>query len=228
MEVEITASAEQKGILLQGASREFRGEQTEGTRADELNEKTGYAYNAVTSEAIREQNHEETVKWLSANDWTKAITRVLYDQKDTAQTMNGHVTLIKDAEDVKIRAQRVKKLAQKQRIKMEKDTPVWEMNFDAPWHEGQAYVDLVVGGTRQTLTELFYHDPNACVMMYVEHGDYFFDGTALKALGAKSIGKDTYLNAPKTRQERQKDSVFFLNKASFEASKFQPMPKVKG
>ncbi len=211
--------------LTEGAAREFKGDAAEGVRADELNKATGYAFSAapedldeVPAEQRHQMAHQEVVAWLSANDPKSRMTRVIYEANDPEQKMQGYVYVNRTDADIQVRAKRAKELAAARGYAVDENTSVFEMNFDAPWHEGDEYVNVVAGGARQTLQELFIENPDACVMMYVEKEDYFPDGKVLKDLGATRIGKDTYLNAPETRLEKWKDNVFFMDKPSFDAA----------
>lgn len=211
--------------LIKGAAREFKGDVLEGMRADELNEATGYAFSAapedldqVPKEDRRQMAHEEVVEWLSSNDPKTRMTKVIYEANDPKQEMQGYVYLNRTDADIQRRAERAKALATRRGYAVTDETLVFEMNFDAPWHEDDAYVHLVEGATQETLHELFKNNPDACVMTYVAKEDYYPDGKVLKNLGAVRVGQDTYLNNPQSRTERWQDHVYFMDRASFTAA----------
>lgn len=143
---------------LHGAAREFLGELKEGPRADELNERTGYAFAADVDldDLPPEQRHtmarDKFIKWLSLNDFRTAVTRVIHEAKDPEKIMQGYVGFTAVDGDTLVRAERAKALAAEKGFVVTEDMKVFEMNFDVPWQEEnpENYIDMSIDGVGQT------------------------------------------------------------------------------
>lgn len=223
--VELRTAHERTSFKPRGGSREFLGDAIEGKRADALNRATGYAFSAgididtVPKENRRVMVHDEMISFLSENDFSQCITRVIYDTKDPERKVAGDGYLTRKEGDILPRAERVM-IPAMGKVVIPAPEVMWEMNFDAPWHRGDAYEQILTDGMHDMLKEFFSHNPDAPIMMFVETDDLPSDGKILKNLGAIAVGREVYLNHPDPEDpdENGKDTVFILTKALFKRS----------
>lgn len=212
-------SHEREVRLIEGHARIFLGE-IEGARADELNLATNEAFavanlDETPADKLHDMDHPKTMTWLSAHDLVRGnVTWIIYDAADPNKTNQGHITVTNLPDDQERGARVITKGAARQ-IHIPQQEKLFALNFDAPWHEGDAYKQIVAGGLTDACKELFQTNPEAVLYMYIPGDEFKEDGLIFRQLGAVGVGKDTYLNHPITRKDRRRDSVFILDRASF-------------
>lgn len=219
----LVGSSERISPLPCGASRDFLGDSLEGRRADALNRATGYAFapdvnlDSLPRGKRRNVIHTAMMKFMSHRDWNQQITQVIYDQENKSKALAGFGNITKREGDIAPRVERVATIAEKAGTHIDASN-VFEMNFDAPWHHGEAYEAILTGGMRDMLGKFFKANPDASVYMFVEDEDMDTDGSILDKLGAKKVGSSVYLNH--ATQEDLKDvtldSIFVINRQIFE------------
>ena len=219
----LVGSSERISPLPRGASRDFLGESLEGRRADALNHATGYAFapdvdlDVLTKTDRRLVVHAAMMRFMSHKDWKNQVTQVLYDQIRPEKALSGFGYITKKEKDVRPRAERVVKLAKKARVSIQDATEVFEMNFDAPWHRGEAYEAILTSGMRDMLGKFFKTNPNASIYMFVEDEDMASDGNILSALGGRKVGSSVYLNnaTQEDLSDATLDSIYVINGQMF-------------
>lgn len=219
-------TAERLSYTPRGGAREFLGDAIEGKRADALNKRTGYAFSAgvdldtTPKEKLHAMRHEEMIDFMSANDFSSRVTRVIYDTKDKEKQIAGFGYITRFEGDIPPRTRRVMDIAMGKVVIPAAET-MFEMNFDAPWHlNEESYKAVLTDGMYEMLTEFFDHNPDAALMMYVNTEDVSTDGRILRNLGASIVGRDVYLNSPDPNipEDNNKDTVYVLNRGLFERS----------